>query len=204
MPKIKAIFFDMDGVLIDARQLHYEAFNAALAPFGLQISHDAHLANFDGLSTRQKLRILSDTRGMPLGLHELVNELKQKHTRAKISVHCRPVFHHRYMLSRLQREGYRLALCSNSVRTSVQQMMRSAGIEEFFEFLLSNEDVERPKPAPDMYHEAVRRMGLEADECLAVEDNASGVAAAESASIHVLKVADPDDVTYQRVAAALG
>ena len=104
MLRIDLVLFDMDGVLIDARHLHYEALNAALSPFGLEISHDAHLANFDGLSTRQKLSILSETRGLPQGLHSLVNRLKQKFTLAKISSHCRPVFHHRYLLSHLRRE----------------------------------------------------------------------------------------------------
>ena len=105
MRKTKAIFFDMDGVLVDARDLHYEALNAALAPFGLPISRDAHLTTFDGLSTRQKLVILSETLGLPTGLHDLIHELKQQHTYAKISLHCRPVFRHRYMLSRLRQRG---------------------------------------------------------------------------------------------------
>ncbi len=199
MAKIKAIFFDMDGVLIDARDLHYEALNAALMPFGMPISRDAHLSTFDGLSTRQKLVILSETLGLPTGLHDLIHDLKQKHTQAKISTHCRPVFHHRYMLSRLQREGYRLALCSNSVRDSVEEMIRYANIGEFFEFTLSNEDIANPKPAPDIYIEAARRMGLAPYECLAVEDNANGIAAANSAAVKVLVVADPDDITYERV-----
>ena len=106
MPRIEAVLFDMDGVLIDARELHYEALNAALGPFGLELSHDAHLARFDGLSTRQKLTLLSETRGLPVGLHDLINELKQSLTLAKIPLHCRPVFQHRYMLSRLRQEGY--------------------------------------------------------------------------------------------------
>ncbi len=189
----------MDGVLIDARDLHYEALNAALAPFGVPISRDAHLTTFDGLSTRQKLLMLSETLGLPTGLHDLIHDLKQKHTQAKVATHCRPVFHHRYMLSQLIREGFRLALCSNSVRSSVEGMTSTANIREFFEFMLSNEDIENPKPAPDIYIEAVRRLGLRPDECLTVEDNANGVASAKSAGIEVLVVANPDDITYERL-----
>lgn len=203
MRKTKAIFFDMDGVLVDARDLHYEALNAALAPFGIPISRDAHLTTFDGLSTRQKLLILSETLGLPVGLHDLIHDLKQQQTYAKISLHCRPVFRHRYMLSRLRQEGFRLALCSNSVRASVDAMLRYTGIAEFFEFTLSNEDVDNGKPSPDIYLEAVRRMGLSPEECLAVEDNANGVASAKSAGLDVLMVADTDDVYYDRVRARL-
>jgi HAD superfamily hydrolase (TIGR01509 family) len=203
MAKIKAILFDMDGVLIDGRDLHYDALNAALAPFGMPISRDAHLATFDGLSTRQKLLTLSETMGLPVGLHGIIHKLKQRHTQTKINLHCRPVFHHRYMLARLRREGYRLALCSNSVRASVDSMIRCAGIAEFFEFTLSNEDVDNAKPAPDIYLEAARRMNLAPAECLAVEDNANGIASAKSAGVEVLVVADPDDTHYERVAERL-
>ena len=199
MPKIKAILFDMDGVLIDARDLHYEALNAALSPFGLPISRDAHLATFDGLSTRQKLLMLSETMGLPTDLHDLIHDLKQKHTQARIAAHCRPVFQHRYMLSSLKRRGIRLGLCSNSIRLSVESMMNAAKIASFFEFMLSNEDVKNPKPAPDIFSEAVRRMGLSPKECLAVEDNPNGIAAAKSAGVEVLVVADPDDVNYERI-----
>ncbi len=203
MAKIKAILFDMDGVLIDGRDLHYDALNAALAPFGMPISRDAHLTTFDGLSTRQKLLTLSETMGLPVGLHDIIHDLKQRHTQTKINLHCRPVFRHRYMLARLRREGYRLALCSNSVRGSVDSMTRCAGITEFFEFTLSNEDVDNAKPAPDIYLEAARRMNLAPAECLAVEDNANGIASAKSAGVEVLVVADPDDTHYERVAERL-
>lgn len=203
MHRIDAILFDMDGVLIDARHLHYEALNAALSPFGLEISHDAHLANFDGLSTRQKLAILSETRGLPAGLHGLINELKQKFTLAKIPSHCRPVFHHRYLLSRLVQEGYRLALCSNSVRKTVDEMMRSADLDSFFELTLSNEDIQFPKPHPEIYLAAADRMNVQPDRCLVVEDNVNGIRSAKAAGMHVLEVADPDAVTYDRLAVAL-
>lgn len=203
MQRIDAILFDMDGVLIDARHLHYEALNAALSPFGLEISHDAHLANFDGLSTRQKLAILSEMRGLPTGLHGLINDLKQKFTLAKIPSHCRPVFQHRYLLSRLAQEGYRLALCSNSVRQTVEDMLRAADLIEFFELTLSNEDIQSPKPHPEIYTEAAKRLNVQPDRCLVVEDNINGIRAAKAAGMHVLEVADPDAVNYDRVATAL-
>ena len=203
MHRIDAIIFDMDGVLIDARYLHYESLNAALSPFGLEISHDAHLANFDGLSTRQKLAILSETRGLPTGLHSLINELKQKFTLAKIPSHCRPVFQHRYLLSRLAKEGYRLALCSNSVRNTVDDMMRAADLNKFFDLTLSNEDIHFPKPHPEIYTEAAKRLNVQPDRCLVVEDNVNGIQSAQAAGMHVLEVPDPDAVTYDRVATAL-
>lgn len=199
MSKIEAVLFDMDGVLIDARDWHYEALNDALAPFGMDIGRDAHLSTFDGLSTRQKLKMLSASRGLPSGLLDFINELKQRHTQVKIAAHCRPVFHHRYMLAQLSREGYRLAMCSNSIRATIDAMMDLAGLGPFFEFTLSNEEISHPKPAPDIYLEAMRRLGLPPQACLVVEDNVNGIAAAKASGAHVLEVACPDDVTYDRI-----
>ncbi len=203
MKKIDVILFDMDGVLIDARELHYEALNDALVLFGLKIGHDEHQTSFDGLSTRQKLSKLSQDDRLPLRLHFLINALKQKFTLEKIPKFALPVFHHRYLLGRLLLDGYRLGVCSNSVRKSVNLMLESAKIDSYFELTLSNEDVRLPKPNPDIYLEAARRMKVQPERCLVVEDNPIGIKAASDAGMHFIKVADPSEVTYDRVASAL-
>ncbi len=203
MAEIKAVLFDMDGVLIDARDWHYEALNMALSPFGIEIGRESHLSTFDGLSTRQKLGILSRSHAIPERLHDFLNELKQNYTQELIATRCRPVFQHRYLLSRLKREGYRLAMCSNSVRLSVDVMAKNAGLSEFLEFTLSNEDVKAPKPDPEMYTMAITRMGLDPRDCLIVEDNENGILAARASGAHVMEVASPDDVTYSRIKTVL-
>ena len=91
MTKIKAILFDMDGVLIDARQWHYEALNDALGIFGLQISRYDHLHTFDGLPTRVKLQLLSEQYYLPEKLHGFINEVKQKKTQQIINERCHPI-----------------------------------------------------------------------------------------------------------------
>jgi HAD superfamily hydrolase (TIGR01493 family) len=193
----------MDGVLVDAREWHYEALNAALEPFGMAIARDEHLAVYDGLPTRKKLEILSKSRGLPEGLHEFLNTLKQKHTSGMMGQLCRPTFHHRFTLSRLKADGYRMAMCSNSVRTTVDTMAKLALIDEYFEFLLSNEDVSKPKPDPEMYATAIERIGATPERTLIVEDNQHGIAAAQAAGAHVMQVGGPEDVTYPRIAAKI-
>jgi len=199
MTDLKAVLFDMDGVLIDATEWHYEALNTALKPFGIKISRESHLWTFDGLSTRQKLKVLNKQYGIPEKLHDFLNELKQKHTQEMIATRCKPVFQQRYLLARLKREGYRMAMCSNSVRSSVDIMSRNSGLDVFFEFTLSNEDVVKPKPDPEMYTLAMSKMGLDPSECLIVEDNENGIKAAYASGAHVLEVANPDAVSYARV-----
>ena len=196
---IAAVLFDMDGVLVDAREWHYEALNAALGPFGMSVARDEHLAVYDGLPTRKKLEILSKSRGLPTGLHDFLNTLKQKHTSGMIGQLCGPTFHHRFALSRLRTDGYRMAMCSNSVRTTVETMAKLALIDRYFDFLLSNEDVSKPKPDPEMYAAAIERIGATPERTLIVEDNQHGIAAAEASGAHVMQVGGPQDVTYQRI-----
>ena len=128
--KIKAIIFDMDGVLIDAKEWHYNALNKALELFGMQISRYDHLITYDGLPTKNKLEMLSVERGLPRELHPFISRIKQQYTMEIVYAKCKPVFCHEYALSRLKHEGYRLALCSNSVRKSVEVMVENSNLNQ--------------------------------------------------------------------------
>src|SRR3546814_11928153 len=116
---------------------------------------------------------------------------------------CRPIFHHRFALSRLKAAGYRMAMCSNSVRSTVDTMARLALIDQYFEFTLSNEDVAKPKPDPEIYATAIDRVGTTPARTLIVEDNHHGIAAAEAVGAHVMAVGGPNDVTYPRITAKI-
>lgn len=197
--RIKAVLFDMDGVLIDAKDWHYESLNEALALFGMAISRDEHLAVYDGLPTRKKLELLSRARHLPVGLHGFINDLKQRRTLEMTLERCRPMFHHQYALSRLKREGYSIAVCSNSIRQTVQAMLERAGLLEHVDFYLSNEDVSKSKPDPEMYVTAMQRLGAKPTECLIVEDNDHGIQAARASGGHLMAVGSVYDVTYARI-----
>jgi len=197
--QIKAIIFDMDGVLIDAKEWHFEALNRALTLFGMAISRYDHLVTYDGLPTKTKLRMLSMERGLPEALHGFINEMKQIYTMEVIYAKCKPVFQHQFALSRLKAEGYRMAVCSNSIRNTIAMMLERAELLPFLDFFLSNEDVVAPKPAPDMYIKAIERMGLRPDQCLIVEDNPNGIKAARDSGAHVLCVHDVREVNYANI-----
>lgn len=77
---IKAVIFDMDGVLIEAKDWHYEALNKALNLFGHTISRHDHLTTYDGLPTSRKLNMLSVEHDLPVELHNFINEMKQAYT----------------------------------------------------------------------------------------------------------------------------
>ena len=197
--KIKAIIFDMDGVLIDARDWHYEALNKALSMFGMAISRFDHLVTYDGLPTKEKLKMLSLEKGLPGGLHSFINELKQQFTIEEVITKCRPVFHHQYALARLKSEGYKLVVCSNSIKDTITIMLTKAGIIDYFDFYLSNQDVKKSKPDPEMYNTAIGKLGLKKEECLVVEDNENGIRSALAAGAQLLRVYNVNDVHYQSI-----
>ena len=197
--KIKAIIFDMDGVLVEAKEWHYEALNAALSIFGAEISRYDHLVTFDGLPTKKKLEMLSLESGFPRKLHSFVNDLKQQYTMEIVYSSCKPAFHHKYALSKLKLEGYKMAVCSNSIRKTVEIMMEKSGLSEYLDFYISNQDVSKAKPDPEMYIKAIGIMGLQPQECLVVEDNENGIKAAVNARAHVLEVQTTLDVNYYNI-----
>ena len=199
MSKIKAILFDMDGVLIDAKDWHYEALNKALSLFGIEISRYDHLHTFDGLPTKVKLQMLSESYYLPEQLHSFINEMKQQYTVDIIYQKCHPMFNHEYALSKLHNEGYRIAVCSNSIRNTIQLMMDKASLTPYLDLIVSNEDVTNAKPDPEMYLTAMSKFGLKPEECIVVEDNPNGIQAGIASGASVLEVATVYDVNYANI-----
>lgn len=199
--KIKAIIFDMDGVLIDAQDWHYEALNKALTIFGMEITRVEHLTAFDGLSTSQKLKMLSKVHSLPVSLHCFINEMKQQYTMDLTQQLCKPTFHHQYALSKFKEKDYQLAVASNSIRNTVKVMMEKSCLLGYLDFFLSNQDVTNGKPDPEIYNLAISKLGLKPDECVIVEDNEIGLKAAFASGANVLKVDSVDDVNFDNIQA---
>jgi beta-phosphoglucomutase len=199
MKMIKAIFFDMDGVLIEAKDWHYEALNKALDLFGMPISRFDHVTTFDGLPTKKKLEMLSMERNLPTELHGFLNEMKQEYTMELVNTQCRPRFVHEFALSRLKADGYLIAVCSNSIRNTVETMMERAGLSKYIDLIISNQDVSRGKPDPEMYLKAMAHFKLAPTECLIVEDNEHGIKAAAASGAHLLVVRNVEETSYTNI-----
>ena len=152
---IKAIIFDMDGVLIEAKDWHYEALNKALRLFGYEISRYDHLVTYDGLPTKKKLEMLTLERSLPKELHQFISDMKQQYTMDLVYTQCKPRFIHEFALSRLKEDGYHLAVASNSIRNTVQAMMERADLLKYLDFFLSNQDVVKSKPEPENHLNAI-------------------------------------------------
>jgi HAD superfamily hydrolase (TIGR01509 family) len=135
----------------------------------------------------------------PRKLHDFTNKLKQQYTMDIVHVKCKPVFNHQFALSRLKRHGYSIAVCSNSIRNTIEVMMEKSDLLKYLNFIISNQDVKNGKPDPEMYNLAIKKFDFKPEECLIVEDNENGVKAAIASGANLLKVESPSDVTYYNI-----
>ena len=195
--KIKLIIFDLDGVLVEAKNIHYDALNGALGK-EYSISWDEHLSTYDGLKTNQKLDMLSTQKGLPITLHTDIWNHKQKLTLQKLK-QLNPSKVLIELMDNLVEHGYKIAVCSNSIRKTVLTVLSKLGIMEFMDLVISNEDVKNSKPHPEMYWKAISMMSCLPEETLIVEDSPYGLLAASRSKSHVLRVTKPQDVTYTNI-----
>jgi HAD superfamily hydrolase (TIGR01509 family) len=194
---IKLILFDLDGVLVEAKTIHFDALNKALGP-EYAIDWNEHLSIYDGLKTNQKLDMLTDRKGLPKSEHKNVWEAKQKYTLEALSkLQIDNVLID--TMSRLVNDGYKLAVCSNSIRKTVLTVLAKLGIIEYMDLIISNEDVKNSKPHPEMYWKGISMMGCLPEESLIVEDSPYGLLAASRSKSHILRVKAPSDVTYENI-----
>jgi HAD superfamily hydrolase (TIGR01509 family) len=194
---IKLIIFDLDGVLVEAKNIHFEALNAALDE-KYKISWSEHLSIYDGLKTNQKLEMLTERKNLPTNLYSQVWEKKQSITldklkglkESKLLIDC---------LEKLTIEGYKIAVCSNSIRKTVLTVLAKLGIIEFMDLILSNEDVNNSKPHPEIYWKAISLMNFLPEETLIVEDSPYGLLAASRSKANILRVRNPNEVTWHNI-----
>lgn len=189
----------MDGVLIDAKEWHYEALNLALKPFGYTIEHDEHIETYDGLPTSKKLPLLTKRKGLPEAHYPAIINLKQKYTMELVEQRCRPTAWHLQALSKLKSLNYRLGVASNSIRQTVEIMMKKSGLDQYLDVMLSNEDVSRPKPHPEIYLKAMQMVKCSPGTTLVIEDNPIGIRAARAAGACVMTVAKVEDVNFNNI-----
>jgi beta-phosphoglucomutase len=191
---IKAILFDLDGVLVDMPMGHYEALNRALSLFGAKIEEDEHYNHFNGLPTVKKLEELEAQGRLPAGLREFVNTIKQQYTKDVIPKHCAPDYSKILMLQQLKQRGYLLGCCSNSMKETLHLMLKSAQLFDFFDVIIGNDEIANPKPHPEIYQTAFARLNVLPRESIVVEDSPHGIASGKASGATVLEVRNTDDV----------
>ena len=197
---IKLIIFDLDGVLVDARELHYKALNKALSSNDEKyvIQRDEHLSTYDGLSTVKKLNMLTKNKGLSKKLHNSVWGLKQEMT-LKIIDGFFVDNRLQDMLRTFKSEGYIIACATNSIRETAKLQLIRKGFFEYIDFMYSNQDVKNPKPNAEMYLKCMIKAEVNPTETIIVEDSHIGRKGALSSGAHLCAVEDSNDVSYEKV-----
>ena len=194
---IRAVLFDLDGILVDFADYHFQALNQALQEVCGRPVLPEDRGLYEGLSTRQKLVMMIDNGRIAAGTEHAIYRLKQEHTARLAAEQVKPDPSKTIMCRSLS--GYKLGCVSNCVRDSVDALLHGAGLMKWMQVTISNEDVINPKPEPDPYVLACQRLGISPAEAMAVEDHERGVISAEAAGCHVLQIDDYKKVTVFRV-----
>ena len=197
---IKLIVFDLDGVLVETKKLHYDALNKALYDVDTKyvITLDEHLSKYDGLSTRKKLDLLGRERGLSGMEFESIWLRKQLYTSQmlrELKIDNRII----EVLSKLKNDGYTIAVASNSIRDSVKITLLKLGFLEYVDFYLSNEDVKHPKPHPEIYLRCMIGSSSSPKETLIIEDSIVGRKAANESGAYLMGINNPNDVIYENI-----
>lgn len=194
---IKLVLFDLDGVLIDAKEIHYEALNKALSE-EYRITREEHINVYDGKKTTEKLRMLTKAKGLPEKYHQCISDKKQSLT-MELLAELKPIPEITRLFEELEAKGYKIGVCSNSIRRTVLTALSKSHLIHHCSVIVSNEDVKNSKPHPEMYWKAMSIMGMLPEETLIVEDSPPGLLAAERSRAKYIRVNNPYDVTRKKI-----
>lgn len=191
----KLVCFDLDGVLVDACELHRVALeNAMMDEVNYVISKEDHESKYNGLPTRKKLKML----GLDDRLIEKINSRKQEYTINLISEHIQVDNVKKLVLDMLHQNHF-LACVTNSIGLTTNLMLSRAGIKDRFDLIVTNEMPKNPKPLPDPYIYAMNFFNVDPADTIIVEDSEVGLKSAYASGANVIKVKDPTEVNLKLV-----
>ena len=191
----KLVIFDLDGVLIDSRDVHYDALNSALIKINPKfvVTREEHLSKYDGLGTTMKLKMLTELKGLPVEYHDQVWKEKQRQTidilqklpenKTAISI-----------IKQLKKDGWKIAVASNSIRETIITALNAIGVLGYIEYIVSNEDVKHHKPYPEMYWKCMTALNSLPQNTVIVEDSHIGRQGAIASGGHLYGIKDADDL----------
>jgi beta-phosphoglucomutase-like phosphatase (HAD superfamily)/dTDP-glucose pyrophosphorylase len=200
----KLVIFDLDGVLIDSRDMHYEALNSALKNINSKyiISKEEHLSLYDGLPTSRKLSLLTENKDLPTDKHQQIWEDKQK---ATFEIFSKLGQDHElmYYFQQLKNKDYQIAVASNSIRNTVKLVLLRLGVLEFIDYYVSNEDVVRNKPFPEMYWKCMTACNALPNNTVIFEDSHIGRQGALDSKAYLIPIVNRNDMSQSKINEAI-
>jgi beta-phosphoglucomutase len=180
MKNLKLVIFDLDGVLVDACEWHYVALNRALK----------QVSNYQ----IEKLRILTEMKIISENDHDKIYEIKQSITKDIIKKYSTVRSEKIEMIKSLKERDLKVCCFTNSIRETAELMLSTSGVIDLFDMIVTNQDVERPKPDPEGYLKILSYFGISSENAIIIEDSPKGIEAAILSGCKVIGVKDAEDV----------
>lgn len=205
---LRAVIFDFDGVITDSEILHLKAFNQALAPFNIQISTDDYYNNYLGLTDRDLFNFMVEKNLLHADGKKIGKLLEQKtKTFEKLAKsECKIIKGVRQFLQMLKQNNILTAICSGALLNEIKIILNSNNLTNFFELIVSAEQIKRGKPHPDGFELTLKKLNkpksqnILPSECIVIEDSHWGLEAAAAARMHTIAVTN--SYTAEQLSAA--
>lgn len=201
MNQIKAIIFDLDGVLVEkTAKYHEDALNDALRYIDEKyvITEEENNSIYNNLSTKNKLKLLTELKGLPIEYYKFIDEMKQDIVLEKLN----NIPYNLYidmMINILKKFKYKIGLASNSRRINVEIILKRLQIYQKFDAILTNDDVKCGKPDPEIFNKCICKLGCFPYEAIILDDALVGWVAAEKSGAYLIKVRSERDVSLGNI-----
>lgn len=187
---MKAVIFDMDGVLVDSQPYHFKADIDTMAEYGV-IKDQKFYESFAGTLTADRMRTLKEMFGLDAPVEEMTIKRENMILDIMGKEDIKPVLGIPEFLRSIKEKGLTTAVASSSDYKLINLILDRLKIAKYFDSVTSGSDVKRGKPSPDVFLLAAERIGIEPAECLVVEDSENGVKAAKAAGMKALGYINP-------------
>ncbi|MGM0889718.1 MAG: HAD family hydrolase [Bacillota bacterium] len=185
---MKAVIFDFDGLILDTETVWYEAYKETMAFYESDLPLE-HFVTCIGTDNTELNQYFKDQLGERCNIEEIesraksLHEVKMKTAQAREGV--------KGYLEEAKRKGYKIALASSSTKEWVTHHLAELGLLHYFEVMITGDDVDKVKPAPDLYVKAIEVLGIQPAEAVAFEDSLNGLQAALTAGLKCVIVPNP-------------
>jgi len=179
---MKAVIFDMDGVIIDSEPIHFEVDMQNMKDLGCNISVE-ELEKYVGTTNEYMFTDIKKNYNIRKSVEEIINYRVEMAKNMIIQSDLEPIEGIRALLSDLKHKNIPTAIASSSSRDLIDVVISKFKLQDYFKYILSGEEVEKGKPAPDVYVETAKKLGIPPKDCIVIEDSKNGVLAAKAAGM---------------------
>lgn len=189
MPQIKAVIFDMDGVLVDS-EVYWDKSRVEFAQDRGKVWTDEFQRLAMGQSTVGWAKVMKEKLELDESIDEIITEMKQRviaHYEERMPTRPGAIESVKHM-----KEHFRVGLASGSPTEIIKAVLRITGLDQIFEVMIYGDEVPKGKPAPDIYIEAMKQLGVTPDVTIGIEDSANGIRSLKNAGMFAVAAPSPD------------